>query len=87
MPTWCIVGATRGIGFEFVRQLLARGDQVIAAFRTPSTANQLWQLSASQPVIGACELIQCDVTNEASIQVWPLKVHVFLDVILTIITT
>ena len=69
MSTWCIVGATRGIGFEFVRQLLARGDQVIAAFRDPNKANELWQLAATQAKPGACELVQCDVTSEASIDV------------------
>ncbi len=69
MPTWCIVGATRGIGFEFVRQLLARGDQVIAAFRDHNKANKLWQLAATQTKPGACELVQCDVTSEASIDV------------------
>ena len=69
MPTWCIVGASRGIGFEFVRQLLERGDQVIAAVRDPFQASQLWQLSASQERPGACELCQCDVTSEESINV------------------
>ena len=69
MSTWCIVGASRGIGFEFVRQLLDRGDQVIAAVRDPYKASVLWQLAASQIKPGACQLCQCDVTSEASINV------------------
>ena len=69
MPTWCIVGASRGIGFEFVRQLLDRGDQVIAAVRDPYKASVLWQLAATQPKPGACQLCECDVTSEASINV------------------
>jgi hypothetical protein len=70
MPkTYLIVGASRGIGLEFVRQLLARGDQVIAAVRDPYKANQLWQLSASSPRPGACVIHQCDVTREDSIDV------------------
>jgi NAD(P)-dependent dehydrogenase (short-subunit alcohol dehydrogenase family) len=69
MPTWCIVGASRGIGFEFVRQLLDRGDQVIAAVRDPYKASELWQLAATRTVPGACQLCECDVTSEASINV------------------
>ena len=69
MATWCIVGASRGIGLEFVRQLLARGDQVIAAVRDPYNASGLWQLAASQTKPGACELSQCDVTSDQSIEV------------------
>ena len=33
-----VTGASRGIGLEFCRQLLARGEEVIAACRTPSAA-------------------------------------------------
>jgi NAD(P)-dependent dehydrogenase (short-subunit alcohol dehydrogenase family) len=69
MTTWCIVGASRGIGFEFVRQLLDRGDQVIAAVRDPYKASELWRLAASQTTPGACQLCECDVTSEASINV------------------
>jgi short chain dehydrogenase len=70
MPkTYLVVGASRGIGLEFVRQLLARGDQVIAAVRDPYKANELWQLSASSPRPGACVIHECDVTREDSIDV------------------
>jgi NAD(P)-dependent dehydrogenase (short-subunit alcohol dehydrogenase family) len=69
MTTWCIVGASRGIGFEFVRQLLGRGDQVIAAVRDPYKASELWRLAATQTTPGACQLCECDVTSEASINV------------------
>lgn len=65
--TWVIVGASRGIGFEFVRQLLARGDQVIAAVRDPYNSSELWKLAASQLKPGACVIYQCDVTQEISI--------------------
>ena len=71
MPkTSLIVGASRGIGLEFVRQLLARGDQVIAAVRDPFKANDLYQLSSTygtRPV--ALVICQCDVTREDSIDV------------------
>ncbi|ETN41995.1 uncharacterized protein HMPREF1541_03934 [Cyphellophora europaea CBS 101466] len=66
--TWVVVGASRGIGLEFVRQLLAQGKQVIAAVRDPGTASQLWQITASQSRPGSCLIEQCDVTSEASIK-------------------
>lgn len=69
--TWVIVGASRGIGLEFVRQPLQRGDQVIATIRDPKAASRLWSLTAgaagTRP--GACQLYECDVTSEASIKV------------------
>jgi len=42
--TWLILGASRGIGLEFVRQLLARGDRIIATVRETyaAHASALW---------------------------------------------
>ena len=36
MTTYLIIGANRGIGLEYCRQLQARGDQVIATCLQPS---------------------------------------------------
>ena len=33
MATWVITGANRGLGLEFVKQLLASGHQIIAGVR------------------------------------------------------
>ncbi|KAL9124429.1 MAG: hypothetical protein Q9217_006238 [Psora testacea] len=63
---WIIVGASRGIGLELVRQLLARGDRVYAVIRDPANASQLWALAGAAPMAN-CELLECDVANEASI--------------------
>ncbi|KAL2444149.1 hypothetical protein ABEF95_015232 [Exophiala dermatitidis] len=67
--TWVVVGASRGIGLEFVRQLLEQGNQVIAAVRKPETANGIWQLAAGvqQARPAACLIEQCDVTDPKSI--------------------
>ena len=72
--TWVIVGASRGIGLEFVRQLLSQGHQVIAAVRDPvAKANQLWQIAGAQARPGSCLIEQCDVVDEASIKVGLLQ--------------
>jgi NAD(P)-dependent dehydrogenase (short-subunit alcohol dehydrogenase family) len=31
--TWLIVGSSRGIGLEFVKQLLAKGERILATVR------------------------------------------------------
>lgn len=41
MSVWVITGANRGIGLELVRQLVARGDEVIATARRPEQAMEL----------------------------------------------
>ena len=67
--TWIIVGASRGIGLEWVRQLLVRGDHVLATVRDPAKASQLWGY-AGIAESGSCRILECDVTKEASIDVW-----------------
>lgn len=63
--TWVVVGASRGIGLEFVKQLLEGGHKVIAGARSPSTAEELLELCRSSP--DRCVVEQCDVTSEESI--------------------
>lgn len=68
MKTWLIVGASRGIGLEFVRQLLDRGDRVIATVRNPEKAAELWQIAGKAP-LGACQFLLCDVSSDELINV------------------
>ena len=37
MPTWVITGANRGLGLEFVKQLVANGHTVLAGVRHPDS--------------------------------------------------
>lgn len=44
-----VTGANRGLGLEFVRQLLGRGERVIAACRQPGRAIELTRLAGVHP--------------------------------------
>ena len=59
----CIVtGANRGIGLEFVRQLLARGDHVVAGCRDPDAATELTALDRD----GRLQVVALDVADAGS---------------------
>ena len=47
MKTVVVTGCGRGIGLEFVRQLLARGDRVFAGARRPEASSELMGLAKS----------------------------------------
>lgn len=59
-----VTGANRGVGLEFVRQLLARGDRVIAACRQPGRAGELNHLAGEHP--GRLHVLPLDVASESS---------------------
>lgn len=59
MATVLITGSNRGIGLELCRQLIGRGDEVIAACRTPS------ETLAS---VGARVETGVDVTDQSSLE-------------------
>ncbi|MFC5578711.1 SDR family oxidoreductase [Lysobacter niabensis] len=59
-----VTGANRGLGLEFVHQLLARGDHVIAACRHPGRASALNQLAGQHP--GRLHVLPLDVADEKS---------------------
>jgi NAD(P)-dependent dehydrogenase (short-subunit alcohol dehydrogenase family) len=58
-----VTGANRGLGLEFVRQLVARGDHVVAACRAPDQAAELRALLGS----GRGSIVRLDVTDAASV--------------------
>ena len=59
-----VTGANRGLGLEFVRQLLARGDRVVAACRRPAEAETLTALHVLHP--NAMTVLPLDVIDAAS---------------------
>ncbi|MEH6634446.1 MAG: SDR family oxidoreductase [Halioglobus sp.] len=58
--TVLVTGANRGIGLELVRQLRARGHQVIGTARNPGEAAELKKTGAA--------LVQLDVTDSSSVR-------------------
>jgi NAD(P)-dependent dehydrogenase (short-subunit alcohol dehydrogenase family) len=69
--TWLIVGASRGIGLEFVRQLLVKGERILATVRQPYAehASGLWSEAGGDH--GRCRMFVCDILSEDSITVNP----------------
>lgn len=62
-----VAGGGRGLGLEYVRQLLKRPQQrVIAGCRNPEGAEKLQQLSQQHP--GRLDIVKLDIIDEDSIQ-------------------
>jgi NAD(P)-dependent dehydrogenase (short-subunit alcohol dehydrogenase family) len=60
-----VSGANRGLGLEMTRQLLARGDRVVAACRHPGRALELTRLAGEHP--GRLHVFPLDLTDARSI--------------------
>ncbi|HEY2344733.1 MAG TPA: SDR family oxidoreductase [Xanthomonadaceae bacterium] len=60
-----VTGSNRGLGLEFVRQLLARGDRVLAACRSPAEAAELNALVAAHP--GRAHVHAVEMANADSV--------------------
>src|SRR5688572_17916267 len=72
----CVVsGANRGLGLEFVRQLLARGDEVVAGCRDPAAADALAALGAD----GRLDVVALDLADDASIAAFVAAVEARFD--------
>ena len=59
-----VTGGNRGIGLAFVRQLLARGDRVVATCRQPGKATALNALAGEHP--GRLRVLPLDVAEAKS---------------------
>ena len=64
--TWLIVGASRGIGLEFVHQILDRGDQAIATVRKAGSPLETIVHGAGDQAT----VLTCDVSQNQSIEVY-----------------
>lgn len=60
-----VTGANRGLGLEFARQLLAAGDDVVAAARQPKKADELHKLVSASGGRGI--VVGLDVGDPASV--------------------
>ena len=59
-----VTGANRGLGLAFTRQLLARGDRVVATARHPGKATALNTLAGDYP--GRLHVLPLDVATDKS---------------------
>ncbi|KAJ1301215.1 hypothetical protein OPQ81_003625 [Rhizoctonia solani] len=67
---YLIVGANRGLGFEFVRQLLQNPEnKVVATYRDESKLNDLNGLLSERSNLGRLELVQLDMNDDDSCRV------------------
>jgi len=69
---YAITGASRGLGLEFVRQLLNRGDSIDAGARSPAEARQLQGLA--QDSRGRLRVHTLDVSNPRSVAAFAAEV-------------
>jgi len=63
--TWVITGASRGIGLEFVRQLLGSGENVTVLARRLKSSPALQE--AGREHAGRLNLIEADVTRDSDV--------------------
>ncbi|ASK89306.1 SDR family oxidoreductase [Sphingorhabdus sp. SMR4y] len=63
--TWLVTGTNRGIGLEYVRQIAASGDKVIATARKPAEADELNTVKSQFP--DAVEVQELDTGDAQSI--------------------
>ncbi|MDO8909949.1 MAG: SDR family oxidoreductase [Pseudohongiella sp.] len=63
MSRYIVTGTNRGIGLEFVKQLLAQGHDVVATARDPEAVPALKALQAD----GNLSLLPLDISDEGSI--------------------
>lgn len=72
MATVLVTGTNRGIGLEFVDQLAARGDQVLATCRSIAQASELQQLAANYTNV---RLFEMDVADSDSMSSFAAQIQ------------
>lgn len=60
-----ITGTSRGIGLEFVRQFLERGERITTGVRKPEEATELRALAGK--FAGHLRILACDTASDASV--------------------
>lgn len=71
---YLVTGASRGIGVEWVRQILSRGDSVIATCRNPSAATELTAVLDAHSGLGFALCLPLDVASEESVASLPAAI-------------
>ncbi len=61
-----VTGAGRGLGLEFVKQLLPRAECLIATARNPEAAQEVQELARNSA--GILKIVQLDLSDEESVQ-------------------
>ncbi|KZT50164.1 NAD(P)-binding protein [Calocera cornea HHB12733] len=64
MPSYVVAGASRGLGLEFVKQLLAKGNLVFALARNPDKSAGLLALKGEKNL----HIFKADVTKPAELR-------------------
>lgn len=70
MATVLVIGANRGIGLEFVKQYLAKGDQVIGTCRDVAAAEELGDLQSGNSNL---QILSLDVASDDSLAAFPAQ--------------
>jgi NAD(P)-dependent dehydrogenase (short-subunit alcohol dehydrogenase family) len=73
MKTFLVTGANRGLGLEFTRQLLRRGEKVLATARMPGKAKALKELKKKHKNL--LEVYPLDISDDAGIDKLAEELH------------
>jgi len=84
MANYLVTGANRGIGLEFTRQILHRGERVVACCRNPEGATELEALATAQndDRLVICRLDVMQATAIASLPELLEKKGILIDVLI-----